>query len=77
MLKPNILEQVNEQVSKALGNSPFTDMEKNLKSIVITILNKLDIVTREEFDTQQKVLAATREKLEKLEKQLEELKTHA
>jgi BMFP domain-containing protein YqiC len=77
MLKPNILEQVNEQVSKALSNSPFTDVEKNLKSIVIAILNKLDIVTREEFDIQQKVLAATREKLEKLEKQLEELKQQA
>ncbi|MCC2625107.1 MAG: phosphoheptose isomerase [Burkholderiales bacterium] len=77
MLKSNILEQVNEQVSKALGNSPFTDVEKNLKSIIIAILNKLDIVTREEFDIQQKVLAATREKLEKLEKQLEELKQEA
>ncbi len=77
MLKSNILDQVNEQVSKALGNSPFTDVEKNLKSIVLAILNKLDIVTREEFDTQQKVLAATREKLEKLEQQLEELKQQA
>jgi len=77
MLKPNILNQVNEQVSKALSNSPFTDVEKNLKSIVIAILNKLDMVTREEFDIQQKVLAATREKLEKLEQQLEELKQKA
>jgi ubiquinone biosynthesis accessory factor UbiK len=75
MLKPNILEQVNQQVSKALSNSPFTDVEKNLKAIVISILNKLDIVTREEFDIQQKVLAATREKLEILEKQLEDIKS--
>lgn len=73
MLKPNILEQVNQQLSNALSNSPFTDVEKNLKAIVVSILNKLDIVTREEFDIQQKVLAATREKLEMLEKQLESL----
>ncbi|MCC2644349.1 MAG: phosphoheptose isomerase [Burkholderiales bacterium] len=77
MIKSNILDQVNEQVSKAISNSPFTDVEKNLKSIVIAILNKLDIVTREEFDTQQKVLAATREKLEKLEQQLEKFKQQA
>lgn len=77
MLKSNILDQVNEQVSKALSNSPFTDVEKNLKSIVVAVLNKLDIVTREEFDIQQKVLAATREKLEKLEQQLNKLKQKA
>ena len=74
MLKPNILEQVNQHVTQALSNSPFTDVEKNLKTIVLSILNKLDIVTREEFDIQQKVLAATREKLEELERQLEVLK---
>lgn len=74
MLKSNILDQVNQHVSQALSNSPFTDVEKNLKAIIVSILNKLDIVTREEFDVQQKVLAATREKLEMLEKQLENLK---
>jgi hypothetical protein len=34
---------------------------------------KLDLVSREEFDVQAAVLARTREKLEALEKRLEEL----
>jgi hypothetical protein len=73
MLKPHILEQVNQQVSQILSNSPFTDVEKNVKAIIMAVFNKLDLVTREEFDIQQKVLAATREKLEKLEQQLDDL----
>ena len=35
------------------------------------VLNKLDLVTREEFDVQEAVLARTREKLDALEKQLQ------
>ena len=33
----------------------------------------MDLVTREEFDVQIKVLARTREKIDALEKQLEDL----
>jgi BMFP domain-containing protein YqiC len=35
----------------------------------------MDLVTREEFDVQSAVLARTREKLEKLEKQIAELES--
>jgi BMFP domain-containing protein YqiC len=73
MLKPHILEQVSQQVNQVLSNSPFTDIEKNIKSIIMAVLGKLDLVTREEFDIQQKVLAATRAKLEVLERQLADL----
>lgn len=72
MLKPRILEQLNDQVNHVLNNNPFTDIEKNVKSIVLAVFSKLDLVTREEFDTQQKVLLATREKLEMLEHKLQD-----
>ena len=36
-------------------------------------LARLDLVTREEFDTQARVLAKTREKLEQLETRVAEL----
>jgi len=38
-------------------------------------LGKLDLVTREQFDVQRKVLERTRNKVEALEKQLAELET--
>lgn len=40
-------------------------------------LQKLDLVTREEFDVQTQVLAKTRQKLEKLEQKLTELEALA
>lgn len=73
MMQNRILEQINEQVSSLMRNSPFRDMEKNIKAIVLAIFNKLDLVTREEFDIQQKVLVATRQKLEELEQKVAEL----
>ncbi len=48
------------------------DLETNFRSVLATGLNKLDLVTREEFEVQRAVLARTREKLEALEKRLAE-----
>lgn len=48
------------------------DLESNFRDVLRGGLNKLDLVTREEFDVQQAVLARTREKLEALEKKLED-----
>ena len=49
------------------------DLEKNFRSVLQTGLGKLDLVTREEFEVQEEVLARTREKLEVLEERLKKL----
>ena len=49
------------------------DLEKNLRAAAQATFNKLDLVTREEFDVQSKLLARSRAKLERLEKQVAEL----
>lgn len=51
------------------------DLEKNFRSVLSTGLDKLDLVTREEFEVQLAVLAKTREKLEAMEARLAELET--
>ncbi len=51
------------------------DLEDTFRSMLRNGLAKLDLVTREEFEVQEAVLARTREKLEALEKRLEELET--
>lgn len=50
------------------------DLENNVRSLLQTALAKMNLVTREEFDVQSAVLQRTREKLEQLEKQVEQLK---
>ena len=49
------------------------DLEETFRSVLQNGIAKLDLVTREEFDVQEAVLARTREKLEALEKRLDEL----
>lgn len=49
------------------------DVESNVRSLLQSGLSKMNLVTREEFDVQSAVLQRTREKLEQLEKQVEEL----
>ncbi len=49
------------------------DVSKNIRTLLEGTLAKLDLVTREEFDAQSRVLARTREKLEHLEKTVAEL----
>jgi BMFP domain-containing protein YqiC len=49
------------------------DLETNFRAVLRSSLSKLDLVTREEFEVQEAVLARTREKLEALETKLEKL----
>ena len=48
--------------------------EDKMKLALQSMLQDLDVVTREEFDSQKQVLLRTRERLEQLEQRLEQLK---
>lgn len=47
--------------------------ESQFRGLVESSVRKLNLVSREEFDAQQAVLLRTREKLEMLEKKLDEM----
>lgn len=49
------------------------DIEKKFKDLLLAAFNRMELVTREEFDVQTKVLARTREKLDNLQAQVEAL----
>jgi BMFP domain-containing protein YqiC len=49
------------------------DLERNFKALLKAGLERMDLVTREEFDLQTALLERTREKLEKMEARLAEL----
>ncbi|MBN1237731.1 MAG: accessory factor UbiK family protein [Gammaproteobacteria bacterium] len=63
------LAQSLPQNLRALGG----DLERNFKALLQSGLERMDLVTREEFDVQSAVLERTREKLEALEARLGEL----
>lgn len=70
-----IIQNVFDELPAGLKNMPV-ELEKNFKSALQSVFEKLDLVTREEFDAQCAVLQRTREKLEALEKKLTELERH-
>ena len=53
------------------------DLEANFRSVLRSSLGKLDLVTRDEFDAQVKVLERTRARLEALEAKLKEFEERA
>jgi BMFP domain-containing protein YqiC len=73
MQNPRFFDDISARVSAVLANSPAKDLEKNLRANLSAVFTKLELVTREEFDIQAKVLERTREKLARLEAQLVEL----
>jgi BMFP domain-containing protein YqiC len=76
MINPKKLEEVAKQLSDNLpsGVKQFAgEFEERSKQVLQSQLMKLDVVSREEFEVQQHVLLKTREKLEALQAQVEEL----
>ena len=76
----NIIDQLASKLAAAVPDdlrTLRTDMENNFRTLLQTTLGKLELVTREEFEVQRKVLERTREKLERLEQALAELQRDA
>ena len=69
-----LARRLAESVPQGL-RSMKDDLEKNFQSVLQAGLGKLDLVTREEFEVQEAVLARTRQKLEALEERLISIET--
>lgn len=71
--------QLDEITKKLLDILPINrqeieeDLRQKIKMVIQSSLTRLDLVSREEFDVQTQVLAKTREKLELLEKQVQDM----
>lgn len=78
---PNdLLGQVQQQFGQFvpdMARAAREDVENHTRAAVMSVISKLELVTREEFDAQQAVLLRTREKLEQLEKRVAELEAKA
>ncbi len=69
-----LARRLAESVPQGL-RSMKDDLEKNFQSVLRAGLGKLDLVTHEEFEVQEAVLARTRQKLEALEGRLISIET--
>lgn len=73
MINDNHLEELAKKLLEVLPDniqSLNSEMQKKFHDVLQIAFSKLDLVTRDEFDVQLKVLARTREKVEELEDKL-------
>lgn len=73
MINPKLLDELATKFSGLLANTPAAEVDKNMRALLSSAFSRLDLVSREEFDVQQGVLAKAREKLTELEARLAEL----
>ncbi|MCX7118171.1 MAG: accessory factor UbiK family protein [Legionellales bacterium] len=73
MLDTKNIEDLAKSLFKALPvglQNVESEIKQTFKDILNATFARMDLVTREEFDVQVKVLARTREKLEALETEM-------
>lgn len=76
MLLPKQLEDLAKKLYASLPSNVHIleeDIKQQFKEILQTAFTHLDLVTREEFDVQVKVLARSREKIDALEKIVDQM----
>ena len=77
MIDKTLFEELNERIGEALRDSPAQDIERNLRALLAAWLDRLDLVLREDFDVQKKLLERAQAKLADLERRIAELESRA
>jgi BMFP domain-containing protein YqiC len=65
-------DDLQHRVLGLLRSGPAADLERNLKALLGQTFQRLELVTREEFELQRELLSRTRDKLDALEKQVQQ-----
>lgn len=73
MDKTSFLDELQSRLASVIEQTPAADLQKNLKALLTQQFAKLELVTREEFDIQSRVLARARSQLDELEQRLAKL----
>ncbi len=74
MINRESIDKLTQQISDLLGQNALPqDIRRNLRALIQSGLDKMDLVTRDEFDAQTAVLERTRAQTDQLEKQVDQL----
>ncbi len=74
MINRESIDKLAAQIGDLFGQGLMPqDLQRNVRAMIQSGFDKMDLVTRDEFDAQTAVLEHTRAKLDRLEKQLAEL----
>ena len=70
MERQAFLQDVQQRIAELFRSSPAADLERNVKAMLAQTFQRMDLVTREEFEVQLETVARLRRRVEALEAQL-------
>jgi BMFP domain-containing protein YqiC len=73
----HFLDDLSQRINEALRNSPAADIEKNLRALLADWFGRMDLVMRQDFDIQKKLLEQALARLATLEGRVAELERRA
>ena len=73
MSDKRLFDDLSERINEALRNSPAQDFEKNLRAMLAGWFDRMDLVLREDFEVQKKLLERAQAKLAELEARIKEM----
>ena len=73
MIDRRFFDDLGARISDALRDSPVQDVEKNVRALLAAWFDRMDLVLREDFEAQQKLLERAQAKLAELEARIAEL----
>jgi BMFP domain-containing protein YqiC len=68
-----LLDELRSRIDEALRASPAQDIERNVRAVLSAWFDRLDLVLREDFEVQRKLLERAQAKLAELEARIAEL----
>jgi BMFP domain-containing protein YqiC len=72
-MEKRFFDELGDRISETLRDSPAQDVEKNLRALLATWFDRMDLVLREDFDVQRKLLERAQAKLAELEARVQQL----
>lgn len=69
----DFFSQMQQNLSDLIANSPAAEVEKNVKAFMGQAFTRMDLITREEFDTQFALLERALARITSLEQRVQEL----
>jgi len=69
------LDELSRRIEQALRDSPVQDIGKNLRALLTGWFDRMDLVLREDFEVQRKLLERAQARLAELEARVAELES--
>ena len=75
MIDRRLFEDLGARITDTLRQSPAQDVEKNLRALLASWFDRMDLVLREDFEVQKRLLKKAQARLAALEARVAELES--